>query len=59
MTAGSDWDHEIRRLINLLIEQEDEVDRLRAALKVVATDHRFKNLDEQTQQMISKLVSKR
>jgi len=35
MTAESDWDHAIWRVVNLLIEQEDEVDRLRAALKVI------------------------
>jgi len=58
MAADADWDHEIRQLVTLLIEQEDEVDRLRAALRVVASDHRFENLDEQTRQMISKLIGK-
>ena len=54
MTAESDWDHEIRRLVNLLIDQEDEVRRLRAALKVVSSDPHFKNLDEETRDVISK-----
>ena len=36
MTTESDWDHEIRRLVNLLLEQEDEVDHLRSALKVIS-----------------------
>ena len=58
MTTKSDWDHEIRRLVNLLVEQEEEVDRLRSALKVISNDPRFKSLDEQTRQMISNLLSK-
>jgi len=58
MTTESDWDHEIRRLVTLLMEQEDEVERLRAALKVVSGDLRFKNLDDQTRQMITKLINR-